>query len=308
MDFLHSVLLRALPLVPRSLIRRVAGRYIAGETREGLLRVVERLHAEEIRTTVDLLGENVETIQEAKGAADEYDRLLDCLQGKGPTPQVSVKLSLLGLRIDELLAESLLLRIVGRASRLGVGVFLDMEDSSTTDVTLRIYRRAREGFPSLGIAIQAYLRRSLRDVLDLLPLRPAVRVCKGIYNEPETLAFKDRQQIRESYVRLVELLLDGGAYPAIATHDAWLIERSLHLIRSRRVGAESHEFQMLLGVGEKLRPRIRAAGSFLRLYCPYGPDWYSYSLRRLKENPRMTGYIFKSVFTSKILDRGHLGA
>lgn len=307
MGILHAAILGALPLVPRSVLRRIAGRYIAGETRQGLLVVVERLHAQGLRTTVDLLGENVDSRQQAHRAADEYQNVLEALQPRGAFLEISVKLSLLGLRLEESLAEELLREILRQAARVRVGVFLDMEDSSTTDATLRIYRRCKEIAPTLGVAIQAYLRRSQQDVLDLLPLRPAIRVCKGIYDEPEALAWKDRQRIRESYMKILALLLEGGAYPAIATHDPWIVDRALELLRERRTSPEAYEFQMLLGVGEALRPRIRSAASALRLYCPYGPDWLAYSLRRLRENPRMAGYIFSSVFSRKILERGNLG-
>ena len=306
MNLLHSAIISSLPLVPRSLFRRIAGRYIAGETREGLLRVVRKLHEEGLRTTVDVLGENVTSPEQAQHAADEYRRVIQEIASAGGSPQVSVKLSLLGLRLDEKLALDHLLEITRAATLSGVGVFLDMEDTSTTDATLRIYRRAHQEFQGLGIAVQAYLHRSVRDVLELLPLRPAIRICKGIYNEPATLALKDRRAIQENYLKIVTLLVDGDGFPAMATHDAWLVDQCQELLRSRSVGPGSHEFQMLLGVGEGLRSRIRKAGSPLRLYCPYGPDWEAYSVRRLKENPHMAGYIFKSVLSRRILDRGHL--
>lgn len=307
MDLLHSAIIRALPLVPRSVLRRVAGRYIAGESRQGLLAVVDRLHGQGLLTTVDVLGENIAAEGEARAAAAEYRQLIRELSGRGPSPQVSVKLSLLGLRFDERLAESLLFEITGEAAAAHVGVYLDMEDTTTTDATLRLYRNAHGSVPRLGIAIQAYLKRSLRDVLDLLPLRPAIRICKGIYNESPDLALKDRAAIRESYLSILRAVIDGDGYPAIATHDSWLVDRALEHVRAARVERDSHEFQMLLGVGEGLWRKIRASGAALRLYCPYGPDWLAYSLRRLKENPHMAGYIMKSVFNRKILERGNLG-
>ena len=306
MNLFHSAILSSLPLVPHSLLRRVAGRYIAGETREGLLRVVKRLHSEGLRTTVDVLGENVASPEEAQRATEEYLRVIQEISGTGDSPEVSVKLSLLGLRLDERLALEHLLQVTQKAASSKVGVFLDMEDTSTTDATLRIYRYAHAGFPRIGIAIQACLHRSLKDVLELLALRPAIRVCKGIYNEAETVALKDRRAIRDNYMKIVALVANGDGYLAMATHDSWLVDRCQELLRSRRVGPESYEFQMLLGVGEALRSQILRASSPLRLYCPYGPDWYAYSLRRLKENPRMAGYILKNLFTGAVLDRGHL--
>lgn len=306
MELFHAAILRALPFVPKPVIRRIAGRYIAGETLEDLLRVAASLHERGFLSTVDVLGENVQSKEEAQRAAEEYSRVVEKLAGHGPSPQISVKLTLLGLKVAEDLALGLLEDVTCVAEKRKVSVFLDMEDSSTTDATLRIYRRARERHSGVGVAIQACLHRSIDDLLDLLPLRPVVRVCKGIYNEPPQLALKDRRAIQESYMKLVTLLADGHGYPAIATHDPWLVDASLELLAKRGMGPETHEFQMLLGVGESLQPRIRAAGSRIRLYCPYGPDWYAYSLRRLRENPKMAGYVLKSLFSLKLLDRGHL--
>ncbi len=293
-------------MVPRSVIRRIAGRYIAGETLADLLRVLGDLHERGLLTTVDILGENAGSREAARLATYEYLRLVEQLSGKGISPQISVKLTLLGLRVDESLAREMLEEITSAAGTRKVTVFLDMEDSSTTDATLRIFRHIRERNAGVGIAIQAYLHRSLADVQGLLPLRPAVRVCKGIYSEPPQIALVDPEALRANYLKLVELLAEGGAYPAIATHDPWLVHRSLEILRDRTMGPATHEFQMLLGVGEALRPRIRAAGSPLRLYCPYGPDWYAYSLRRLRENPKMTANVLRSLFSPRLLGRGLL--
>jgi proline dehydrogenase len=181
-----------------------------------------------------------------------------------------------------------------------------MEDSSTTDAILRIFSAMRRDHESVSVAIQAYLKRSRADVESLLPLRPALRICKGIYAEPEEIAFRDRAAIRRSYLSLVELLLEGGGFPAIATHDPPLLSACLRLAREKRPDPRGYEVQMLLGVGERLRPRVLSMGVPLRLYCPYGPDWYAYSLRRLRENPRMVGYILRSVLSGSPFRRGHL--
>jgi len=306
MNPFHAAILRALPLVPRSVVRRIAGRYIAGETRDDLLRVLAALGRTGLLSTVDLLGENVGSKEEARRAAEEYLRLVEDLSSSGMHSEISLKLTQLGLRSSEPFAAELLEEIVVASEERKLRVCIDMEDSSTTDATLRIFRRLRERHDGVRVAIQAYLRRSSSDVSALLPLAPAIRVCKGIYAEPPELAFEGRRSVRENFLRLVTLLLDGGGYPAIATHDPWLVDRCLRLLESRGTKSESHEFQMLLGVGEALRPRLRAAGSALRLYCPYGPHWYEYSIRRLRENPRMTGYVLKTLFSPKVFSRGHL--
>lgn len=302
------VLFPLLSLIPRPLIRRVAARYIAGETIDDVLRVATGIHAAGLLTTVDVLGENVTSAEEGRSAAEEYLRLVDALGGRGLASQVSVKPTLVGLRIGEDLAFECLDRIARRGAERGISLAIDMEDVTTVDATLRLYRRVRERHERVGVAVQAYLERSLADVRALLPLSPQVRVCKGIYVEPPGVTIEGRQAIRESYLRLVTTLLDGGGVPAIATHDPWLVDRCLEELESRRTGPRkgppSHEFQMLLGVGVSLRPRIRAAGSVLRLYCPYGPEWYAYSLRRLKENPRMLRYVLRGALSLRSLRLG----
>jgi proline dehydrogenase len=288
-----------LRLIPRPLVRRVAARYIAGETIDDVLRVAASVHAAGFLTTVDVLGENVRSQEEARASTEEYLRLVDALAARRLPSQVSVKPTLVGLRLGEDLAWECLDRMARRGAERGISLTVDMEDSTTTDATLRIYRRLRDRHEHVGVAIQAYLERSLADVESLLPLRPRVRVCKGIYVEPPGVTIAGRQAVRESYARLVTALLEGGGYPEIATHDPWLVDGSLHALASRGMGPRSHEFQMLLGVGAALRPRIRAAGSALRLYCPYGRHWHPYSLRRLKENPRMLRYVLQSALSPR---------
>jgi proline dehydrogenase len=292
--------------VPKGVIRRIAGRYIAGESIDQLLRVLAALEAKGLGSTVDVLGENVTSEQDARAARDEYLRLVERLSGSASPREVSVKLTLLGLRVDEGFLRESLEKVVGAAQERKISVCLDMEDSSTTEATIRTFRWLRERHAGVSMAIQAYLHRSVEDLKSLLPLRPSLRICKGIYNEPPGIAFQDRRPIQENYLKLLDLLLDGGGYPAIATHDAWLISKALEGLKARGLGTSTHEFQMLLGVGEALWGKILEFGSPLRLYCPYGPDWYAYSLRRLRENPRMGEYILKSLFSRKILKAGYL--
>jgi len=296
-----SILETALHLLashcPRWLIKKIAWRYIAGEDREELLQLIDVLHRDGLLTTVDFLGEDADSASGVRAAVDEYLRLLEALASRASRSQVSVKLSLLGLRLSEGQALDSLLEVVTLAARLGLGVCIDMEDSSTTDATLRCFRRAREKHDGVAVAIQACLRRSSDDVASLLPLCPTIRLCKGIYREPASVAYQDFQEVRRSYVELLRQVLSGGGIPAIATHDPWLVSAALAEIKSRALGPGGHEFQMLLGVGESLRPAIRAAGSPLRLYCPYGRSWHAYSLRRFRENPRLLRYVAASLFS-----------
>jgi proline dehydrogenase len=174
-----------------------------------------------------------------------------------------------------------------------------MEDSACTTRTLDLYRRLRERHDNVGIVLQAYMRRSLADIEDLLPLKPNVRVCKGIYVEPESVAFREPEAIRRNYVDMVDRLLDAGCYVGLATHDEELVERCLGTLRRRNLPRTAYEFQMLLGVTEALRTRLVDAGHRLRVYVPYGAEWYAYSVRRLKENPKIAGYVFQSILAGR---------
>jgi proline dehydrogenase len=304
MSFFHGAILRALPFVPRPLVRRIAGRYIAGETLDDLIRTAGELDRQGLLSTVDVLGENVASAEEARAGTDEYLRAVDRLTAARLPADVSVKLTLLGLRVSEDMARSHLEEIVAAAEARSLSVTIDMEDSTTTDATLRIFRALRERHERVAVAIQAYLRRSAADVASLLALRPAIRICKGIYHEPAEIALREKGEIRQSFIRLVRDLVEGGGYPAIATHDPWLVDRAIALLDERPAG---HEFQMLLGVGEGLRRRILARGSRLRIYCPYGPDWYAYSVRRLRENPKMAAFALRSLFSRRVLLPGWSG-
>ena len=303
MHLVSRAVFRLLPLIPRPALKIVASRYIAGETLEDLIRTVLALRRSGLDATVDILGENTKTLEDAERAQEEYSLLVDQLASRGLATQISLKLTFLGLRLSEDLAWKAAESITDLAQARGLSVCLDMEDATTTDATLGIFRALKERHPDVSVAIQAYLKRSVGDVQSLLPLRPWIRVCKGIYNERAEIAFKDRQVIRENYLRIVELLLDGGGYPAIATHDPYLVDRCLAGLRSRGRPTDAFEFQMLLGVGQSLRPRILEAGSRLRLYCPYGRDWHGYSIRRLKENPAIVGHILRSFLTLQAFRR-----
>jgi proline dehydrogenase len=205
---------------------------------------------------------------------------------------VSVKLTALGLKLDpELAAESvrLLARAAAERDRF---VRIDMEDSSTTDPTLALYRELRgEGLENVGLVLQAMLRRTVDDVNELLSLRPNVRVCKGIYVEPAEIAYQGDEAVRFNFVQAMTALWDGGAKVAVATQDDALVEQALDLIRRRGLGPERYEFQLLLGVREELADELARAGHTVRVYVPYGRRWYEYSLRRLQENPRLAGYL-----------------
>jgi proline dehydrogenase len=285
---------RVLPAVPRSVVRRVAAPYIAGPTLEDARRVVGQLNAAGIRATVDVLGEEVSRPEEAEAIATAYRDALAAITADSLDANVSIKPTGFGLKLDEALCRRLVGELVADAERRGTFVRLDMEDSSTTDATLALYRWLRDaGHESVGIVLQATLRRTLADVEALAPLRPPVRLCKGIYVEPEQVAYQGFGEVRESFTACLDALLAAGCRTAIATHDEWLIERALE--RVGRLPPDAYELQMLLGVRADRGRRLVADGHPLRVYVPYGERWYEYSLRRLQENPKVAGYVAKDM-------------
>ncbi|MBA2331976.1 MAG: proline dehydrogenase family protein [Actinobacteria bacterium] len=290
MSLFDRALVRALPVVPRPFVRRLSSRYIAGPLLSDARSVVATLNAQGKLATVDVLGEEISHPAEAEAIAGEYIAALETFERDGLDANVSVKLTALGLKLGYDLCKRNVERVIAAAEPTNRFVRIDMEDSSTTDDTLRLVRELREeGHLRVGPVLQSSLRRTTADAKALAG--ESVRICKGIYIEPEAIQYRDEADVRASFMRSLEALLDGGAYPAIATHDEWLVEQSLKVIRERGLAPEQYEFQMLLGIRADLGDRLVAEGHRLRIYVPYGRQWYEYSLRRLKENPKIAGYI-----------------
>jgi proline dehydrogenase len=289
---LDRAIVRALPAVPRPVVKRLSSRYIAGTTLAEACEVVRKLNAQGKEATLDVLGEEVKLREEATGLRDAYRRALDTLEEEGLRSNVSVKLTALGLKLDRGLCREDLTAVVEEASRFGNFVRIDMEDSSTTSETLALYRELREeGHDNVGVVLQAALKRTLTDIGSLADLRPNVRVCKGIYVEPPEIAYQENETIRLNFLDSLEALFEGGSYVGIATHDDWLIGEALALIERRGLGKEDYEFQMLLGVRPELGDELVREGHRLRIYVPFGRRWYEYSIRRLQENPKLAGYV-----------------
>ena len=296
MKAFNQLVVRTLPLVPRPIVRRIASRYVAGETLEDALRVVRHLNAEGCMATLDVLGEDVTRREETEQTVVDYQRALAAIAERGLDSNISVKLTALGLKLDAAEGRKQFARIIEAARSSGTFVRIDMEDSSVTEETIRIYTEFRERYEKVGLVLQAYLRRSAADARRVAAGRANVRVCKGIYVEPPEIAFQDREEIRRSYMEMVDSLLSAGCYVGIATHDPALIERSVAAVRRLALPREAYEFQMLLGVAGDLRRRLVADGHRLRVYVPYGEAWYAYSVRRLKENPSIAGHVLAGLF------------
>jgi proline dehydrogenase len=296
MKAFDRILVASLPAVPRVVVRRIADRYIAGEALTDAVATVRELNRRGAAATVDVLGEFIRIPDEAEATATEYEHALDAIAAEQLDANVSVKLSALGIEIDRDLVDRTLARVLTSAERHGIFVRIDMEHGGLTDETLGIYRGLRAaGHDRVGVVIQAYMRRAAADIAALADLTPSVRLVKGIYLEAEDIAYQHMSEINANYLRLLEQLVDQGSYAAIATHDRALVAGALELIERRGLQPDRYEFQMLLGVAGEVGRRLIADGHRLRVYVPYGRAWYAYSVRRLKENPSIAGYVARDV-------------
>ncbi len=296
MKAFDRLLVASLPAVPRVVVRRIADRYIAGEGLNDAVATVRALNRRGAAATVDVLGEFIRIPDEAEATATEYEHALDAIAAEQLDAGVSVKLSALGIEIDRDLVDRTLGRVLTSAERHGVFVRIDMEHSGLTEQTLALYRGLRAaGHDAVGVVIQAYMRRSAADIAGLADLTPNVRLVKGIYLEAEDIAYQHMPEINANYLRLLEQLIDQGSYVGIATHDRALVAGALDLIGRRGLAPDRYEFQMLLGVAGDVGRKLIADGHRLRVYVPYGQAWYAYSVRRLKENPSIAGYVARDV-------------
>jgi len=289
---LDRAIVRVLPAFPRSLVRRISDRYIAGTTVADACRVVKELNDQGKMATIDVLGEETRSRRETLDIVRAYHDVFEAIERERLDANVSVKLTALGLNLAYELCRANLLKVVRHAGESGNFVRIDMEDSSTTSETLELYRELRdEGLENVGVVLQAYMRRSLRDIHALASLRPNIRLCKGIYVEPPLIAYHDYEEVRRNFIVCLQELLQTGCYVGIATHDEFLISEGKRLVAEHGLTHEQYEFQMLLGVRELAANRLVRDGHRLRIYVPFGEHWYDYSLRRLQENPKIAGYV-----------------
>jgi proline dehydrogenase len=282
--------------MPKKVVWLFSKKYIAGTTLQSALNVVKDLNSKGIHATLDVLGEAVNSKEEAIAAKNNAMEALDAIVDNKLLGNLSIKPTQMGLSIDKEFAHEQILELVKRANVLDNFVRIDMEDSPYTDSTIEIYKRIYEQYANVGIVLQAYLKRTYNDTVILNKIGTNFRLCKGIYIEPSTIAYKDKQVIRDNFMNSLEIMLKNGNYVGIATHDKHLIEKSYELIKKLNIPKDKFEFQMLLGVREDLRDKINKDGYKIRIYVPFGKDWYAYSMRRLQENPQLAGHIVKEFF------------
>ncbi len=297
MKTLNHAIVNFVKVLPKPVVHVFAKRYIAGEKLEDAVRVTKELNAKGIATTIDVLGEAVTSKRESEEAKKECLAVLDAINQNKLDANLSLKPTQVGLMMDSKFCYDQVSEILERAKSYNNFVRIDMENSPTTTLTFELHNKLKEKYSNVGVVVQAYLKRTYDDVKRQNDLGTHYRLCKGIYVEPEEIAFKERQQIRDNYLKLLETMLKNGNYVGIATHDNYLVDGAYELIKRLNIPKNKFEFQMLYGVKEDLRDKINADGYKVRIYVPFGEHWYKYSIRRLQENPQVAWYITKSIFS-----------
>lgn len=299
---INKLIASMLPYFPKKLVWIFSKRYIAGENVADAIRVSKELNAKGIKVTIDILGEFIKDLAEAERNKREYLELIDTIQKENIDGNYSLKPTSFGLLLDKEVCYSHIREIVAKAASYGNFIRIDMEDSPCTDMEIQLYRKLKAEFPNnVGLVFQAYLKRTLNDLQNLMDIHSSehqnnYRLCKGIYVEPAEIAYKKYEEINQHFLEDLEFLLKNGVYVGIATHDKPLIDGAYNLIEKYKVPKNKYEFQMLYGVTPELRQSIVEKGHTMRVYVPYGKEWFGYSTRRLKENPKMASHIIKALF------------
>ncbi len=280
------------------LFKRLTTRFVAGETIEETVAAIRQINVDGCTASFDHLNESVTSAQETQEEVREYLRILQVIDETGIRSNVSIKLTQFGLKIDPELAYRNARRVVEDAARRGNFVRIDMEGSDVTQITIDIFKRLRAefGLNEVGIVLQSYLRRTYDDAVDILKIPARIRICKGAYNEPPEVAFPDKKDTDDNYLRVMQLLLSSGVYHGIATHDPKMINATIRYAREKGIGKEAFEFQMLFGVRRDLQRQLAKDGYHMRVYVPYGKHWYPYFMRRLAERPANIWFVLKNLF------------
>lgn len=299
MQIFNALMARAIPFIPRAIIQKISRRYIAGATPDEALARVQQLNAQGFSVTLDVLGETVSTLQQAEKTASDYIDLLEAIHARRLNAHISIKPSSLGLLLDTRQCARLAARIIDAAELRENSVCIDMEDVACTQKEIDLFSRVRAGQGNVGLALQAYLKRTYQDIEVLTREPNTLRLCKGIYVEERTHlvddAWRDRSAINTHFLNHVSRCFDSGSFVGVATHDAALIEQVIALAQDNGIDKSRFEFQMLLGVCEPLRDKVLRMGFNVRIYVPFGMDWYGYSTRRLNENPSIAGHVAKAL-------------
>jgi len=299
MKLINNLIIQILPFLPKFLVKIVASPYIAGITDEEMLQNVKKLNRKGFKVAIDILGEHVKTENEAEEITKRYSRIYDEINKRNLLANISIKLTHIGQDLGIDIVRNNLSKLVEAAKKNNNFLRLDMENVPYTSETIQLYKEMFNNYNQIGIVIQAYLHRSIDDIKALSNDKFNVRICKGIYVEDPHLVLNDYNDIRENYISLVKESLNNGSYVGIATHDEFLIDSLYSWILENNISKDRYEFQVLHGVPmQKKLKKLMEDGNIVRVYLPYGDNWYDYSVRRLKENPKMAGYIIKNLFSS----------
>ncbi len=299
---INRIIAAILPFMPMRLIWIFSKKYISGVNLSDAMRESAKLNAEGCTVTVDILGEHISKLEEAEAYKVQYIDVIEQFASGEIRGNFSLKPSMFGLLLDKEVCYSKMREVVLAADKRSSFIRIDMEDSACTDDEINLYKRLKAEFPRrVGLVFQAYMRRTLSDIKQLMDLHSVssplnLRLCKGIYIEDKSIAYKGYQEVRDHFLEDLEFMLQNGIYAGIATHDRYLVEQSMLLIEKHNITKEHYEFQMLYGVTAILRRSIVAKGHPMRVYVPFGKQWFSYSTRRLKENPNMVWHIIKAIF------------
>jgi proline dehydrogenase len=302
---INKLITLLLPFMPKKLVWLFAKKYIAGKTIEDAIRISKQLNSQGIKVTIDLLGEFISKLEEAEKNRDEYLEIIDRIQKENISGNYSLKPTMFGLLLDKEVCYRNIRTIIQKAASYNTFIRVDMEDSQCTSMEIDLFRALKKEFPkNVGLVVQSYMRRTLQDLKDLTDINTLevplnFRLCKGIYVEPEAIAFKKYQEVNDHYLEDLEYMFQVKMFAGIATHDKPLVEGAYKLIEKYKVPKTSYEFQMLYGVTPDLRKSIIEKGHAMRVYVPFGNQWYGYSTRRLKENPKMASLIIKAIFIRK---------
>ena len=297
MRWFNNLIANVLPFVPRPIVGIFSRQYISGETLDDAVKKVKELMAQGACATIDLLGEVVKKKEDALHAVEMYKQILQAIDREKLDSNISVKPTHMGLKLDKEFCYNNIRTLVDEAKKINSFVRIDMEDSSCTDDTIEIYSRLRKEYSNVGTVLQSYMRRTIDDINKLISLKANLRLCKGAYYwEPREVVYKNPEVINSNFCYIIEKLLANKCYVGIATHDEKLVWEGLKIIDKLNLKPAQYEFQMLLGVDPELRRIIIKSGHRLRVYVPFGKEWFAYSIRRLKENPKMVNYIISNTF------------
>jgi len=297
MSLINSSIAALMPYLPKWVAKPFAKPYVAGEDIHTASKIVKKLNERGYSTTLDILGEHVISPNEANQILNQYTNLIKNIDSNNLNSTISIKLTHLGLSLDEKLCEKNFLKLIEVAKKHNTGITIDMENSTYTTKTLELFQKGLLMYEGVGGVIQAYLHRSSDDLIMLDSSKLNLRICKGIYNEPPEIAIQDRFAINNNFLKLVETIFNGNGYACLATHDLELINQLEELITNNKISKDRFEFQTLYGVpmGDRLE-LLKEKGYKIRIYVPFGEAWFDYSIRRLKENPKIISYILGNIF------------